>query len=193
MFEFLSGRSPIIFENTDVLQAGILLQILDTLSDEQKKLLDLRRACVPQLPVVTRIFQQNFVRANRSHTVVNAIAASRSFTFHPVKRGWMHDGTRRPRRTWCRRQTGDDLTRRRRISAEGTLGLRMWCGFGNIVAGNYPGTGNGIFAKLHGCRKTLRRGGVNSVLRIREGPMETTDSSWRNTLRASAPPGLSSW
>jgi hypothetical protein len=78
------------------LNPAIALQILNALRGQTQKLLDFGIARIPEMAVMTRIFQQNFVRTHRSHAVVKTIAAARRLAFDVVKRVGMDDGTRRP-------------------------------------------------------------------------------------------------
>ena len=76
MLELLSGAGSVILEDADVLEAPIALQVLNALRGQQQELFDLGVAGVPQLAVMRGIFHQHFVRADRAHAVVNAVAAA---------------------------------------------------------------------------------------------------------------------
>ena len=97
MAEFLPGVLAVILEQADVFDARIALEIEDALGGQPQEMSDLIVAGVPQMPVVTRIFDQNFMRADRVHAVIDPVAAAARFTLDMVKRTGMHDGTRRPR------------------------------------------------------------------------------------------------
>jgi len=70
VFKFLPRVRTVIFENADVLQPGIALQVVNALRGQREELLDLRVVRVPKLAIVARVFQQNFMSANGMHTVV---------------------------------------------------------------------------------------------------------------------------
>jgi hypothetical protein len=99
----------VILENADVLEAAVALQILNAQRGQTQKLFDFGVARIPEMAVVARIFQQNFVSAHRSHAVVEAVAAARRFAFDVVERMGMDDGTRRPGAAIHAGQVGDDL------------------------------------------------------------------------------------
>src|SRR5580698_3016030 len=61
MVEFLSRSLAVILENADVLKAAVTFQILNPQRSQPQKLLHLEVAGVPEMAVVPRIFQQNFV------------------------------------------------------------------------------------------------------------------------------------
>ena len=61
MFEFLAGVDSEILEDADVLDARVALEILDPLGGEAEELLDLGVACIPEVAIVLRVFDQDFV------------------------------------------------------------------------------------------------------------------------------------
>ena len=67
--------SAVIFENADVLEAGVALQILNAQRGQTQKLFHFGVARIPEMAVMTWVLQQNLVRAHRPHAVVEAIAA----------------------------------------------------------------------------------------------------------------------
>ena len=103
------ARLAVILENADVLEAAVALQILNPLRGQTQKLFDLNVAGIPDMAIVARIFQQNFVRSHRSHAVVESVAAAGRLAFDVVKRLRMHNRARRPRAAIHAGQGGDDL------------------------------------------------------------------------------------
>ena len=107
MAEFLPGVGAVIFEKADIFDARVALEIEDAFGGQTQELPDLFVAGLPQMPVVSGILDQHFMRAHRAHAVVNAIAAAAGLAFNVVERRGMHHGARRPvRRAGYR---GDDL------------------------------------------------------------------------------------
>src|SRR3974390_2012335 len=96
MVEFLTGVGPVIFENADVLEAAVPLQILDTESRQAQELLDLVVIGIPQMPFVARFFEQYFVRSHRTHAVIQPVAAPRRLALDAIERMGMKDRARRP-------------------------------------------------------------------------------------------------
>ena len=96
MAEFLAGILAIVLEQADVLDARVTLKVENALGGKAKEVRDLVVAGVPQMAVVVRIFDQHFVRADRVHAVVDAVAAAAGFSFNAVERLGMNHGTRRP-------------------------------------------------------------------------------------------------
>src|SRR6202158_2071711 len=96
MAEFLPGILAIILEQADVLDARIALEVEDALGDQAEEVCDLIVAGIPQVAVVARIFDQNLVRADRVHAVINTVAAAAGFALNAVKRRGVNHGTRGP-------------------------------------------------------------------------------------------------
>ena len=120
------------------------------------------------MPVVVRIFDQHFMRADGVHAVVNAVAAAVGLAFDAVKRRGMNDRARRP---GSPRRVGEVA-----ITCSGAAepsqtagGLGTRCGFGRIVAGDDPGAGDRIFPQFHS-KENTGRGGVNREL-LRDFPL----------------------
>jgi len=86
MFEFLARVGAVILEDADVLDAGVALEILDTLRGETEELLDFGVAGRPKVAIVPGVLHQNFVRAYGTHAVVDAIAAACGIALNPVQR-----------------------------------------------------------------------------------------------------------
>jgi hypothetical protein len=158
VLEFLSGCRAVILENADVLEPAVALQILYSHRGQTQELFDFEVARIPEVGVVARIFEQHFMSADRSHAVVEAVAAARRLAFDVVQRMRMDDRARRPGAAIHARQVGDDLRRRGGRTAK-PAGLGTGSGLDDIVTGNHPGTGNGIFAEFHGVRRTKMDGG----------------------------------
>src|ERR1700686_2166571 len=134
MAEFLAGVLAMVFEQADVLDARIALKIEDALGDQAEKVSNLIVAGAPQMRVVSRVFDQHFMRADRVHAVINAVAAAAGFALDAVKRRGVNDGTRGP---WDAGGIGrfrDHLQRRRGTIAKTADGLRTRSGFGRIIA-----------------------------------------------------------
>src|SRR5208337_4383036 len=153
MVELLSGSRSVILENADVLEAAVALQILDPLRRKTQELFHFDVACIPDMAVVTGIFDQYFVSADRSHAIVEAIAAAGRFAFDVVERMRMDYRARRPCAAIHAGQVGDDVRWLRGRTTK-TAGFGARRGLDDIVAGDHPGTRDGIFAELHGVRRT---------------------------------------
>ncbi len=119
---------------------------------EQQELLDLGVRGLPQLAVMLGIFDQDFVRAQRRHAVVESLSAALGLALDVIDGGGVDHGAGRPRAClWpgtaarleicCSRSF--DPGHRRHSAAGAGRGLR------NVVAGQYPGAGEGIFAQFH--------------------------------------------
>src|SRR5271165_3772924 len=80
------------------------------------------------------ILDQHLMRADRTHAVVNAIAAASGLAFNVVERCGMHHRACRPahRAGNC----GDELRSLRGIWAKTADGLRTWCALGSVVSGH---------------------------------------------------------
>src|ERR1017187_9040941 len=105
------------------------------------------------MAVVAGIFAENFVRADRSHAVVETVAAAGRLAFDMVERIGMDDGARRPCAAIRSGQVGNDLRGLGRDTAK-PAGLGAWSGLDDIVTGDHPGTGDGIFSEFHEVRRT---------------------------------------
>ena len=159
MFEVLAGCFAVILENADVLEPAVALQILNSHRGQSQELFDFEVARIPEVGVVARIFEQDFMRADCSHAVVEAVPAARRLAFDVVERMRMDDGARRPGAAIHSGQGGDDLAWLGGRTAK-PAGLRRWSRLDDIVTGNHPGTCDGIFAEFHGVRRTKRTDGV---------------------------------
>src|SRR5258708_1277158 len=152
MVEFLSGPDAMVLENADVLKSAVTLQILNPQRDQAQELLNFDIARVPEMAVMTGIFEQNLVSAHRSHAVVEAVAAASRLALDVIERMRMDYGRRR---TWAAlhgREVGDDLGRLGRRPAKPAR-LRACRRLHDIVASDHPGPGDGIFAQFHGSKK----------------------------------------
>ena len=105
------------------------------------------------MPIVTRILKQHFMRADRSHAVVNALAPAGRLAFNPVERIGMYHRSRRPRITVDPSHAGYLLRRCAAVRAELASSFRARRLIGHIVAGNNPRPRNGIFPQLHACKE----------------------------------------
>ena len=66
MAEFLAGARAEILEKTDVLDARVVLEIQNAFGGQAQELPNLIVARIPQMAVMARILDQNFVRADRA-------------------------------------------------------------------------------------------------------------------------------
>ncbi len=64
MAKFLPGAGAEVFEEADIFNARIVFQIEDALGGEVQKLFNLSVAGIPEMAVVLRIFDDDFVRAD---------------------------------------------------------------------------------------------------------------------------------
>ena len=88
--EFLTGVVTEVLDDADVLEAVIFLKVVDAMGTQRQVLFDLAVIGVPQLAVVTGVLDDDLVRANRLHGVVQAIARAAGFAFDPVDGMGMH-------------------------------------------------------------------------------------------------------
>ena len=49
-----------------------------------EELFDFRLRRIPEMPVVLGVLYQDFMRANRAHAVINAVAPARRVALNPV-------------------------------------------------------------------------------------------------------------
>ena len=165
MGEFLPGALAVILKDADVFQAGIAFQILNAERGEMQELLDFGVAGIPDMAIVARIFDEDFVGSNRSHAIVEAFAAALGFALDVVESLRMNDGTGRP---GVAIETGDGSNNLHGIGggAAERANLRTRRGLGEIVADDHPRAGDGIFAKFHGGKKNKRIGNLQLVIVI---------------------------
>src|ERR1019366_2580302 len=158
VLEFLSGFLAMILENADVLEPAVALQILNPLRGQAQELFDFEIARIPEMAVVAGIFDQNFVSADRSHAIVEAVGAAGRLAFDVVERMRMDDRARRPCAAIHAGQVGDDMSWLGGRAAK-PAGLGAWSRLDDLVTGDHPGTGDGIFTEFHGVRraKSTRR------------------------------------
>ena len=78
------------------------------------------------MPIVTRILKQHFMRADRSHAVVNALAPAGRLAFNPVERIGMYHRSRRPRIAVDASHAGYLLRRCAAVKAERASSFRTW-------------------------------------------------------------------
>src|ERR1700685_1129769 len=149
MLELLARAISVILEDADVLEAAVTFKILDALCCEQQKLLELEVACIPEVPIVDGVFNQNFVRADRAHLIVNAVPAPGGFALNVIQRSGVNDGARRPGSAGRTGNVCNELWWFARVGtepAESSWARRV---MGNVVAGNNPRASNRILAKFH--------------------------------------------
>jgi hypothetical protein len=92
MGEFLAGVLAKVFEQADVLDARVTLEVENALGGKSKEVRDFIISGVPQMTVVIGIFDQHFVRAHRVHAVVNSVAAAAGFSLNAVQGPGMNHG-----------------------------------------------------------------------------------------------------
>src|SRR5258706_10466006 len=109
MLALLSRAGAFIFENAHIFETAVALQVLNSLSDQAQELLDFAVAGRPQMLVVAGVFEQQLVRADRSHAVIETVAATRGLAFNPVDRCGMNHRAGRPGTPRQTRQRSDDL------------------------------------------------------------------------------------
>ncbi len=113
---------------------GIALEIEDALGGQAEEVADLIVAGIPQMPVVARVFDDHFMRADRVHAVIDAVAAAAGFAFDAIERHGMHDGARGPGNAGRVGRLRDHLRGRRSVGAETAGGL----GTRSVSAGSSP-------------------------------------------------------
>src|SRR5271165_4227711 len=148
MAEFLPGVLAVVLEETYVLEAGVALEVENALGGEAEKVRDFLIAGVPQMAVVAGIFDQDFMRADRVHAVINAIAAAAGLAFDVVERLRMHHGARRPRCTGSVWSSGNHL-QRLGVGTKRAGGLDARSRFAWVIARDDPGTRDGILSEFH--------------------------------------------
>ncbi len=82
---FASQRSAIL-ENGDVLEAGVFLEIENALRISLEDALDLLVFHAAEPGVVVRRFDDDLMRADGSHAIVNAFRSAPSVTFDAIER-----------------------------------------------------------------------------------------------------------
>src|SRR5215469_17990076 len=118
MAEFLAGVLAVVLIKADVFDAWVALEVENPLRREAEKMSDLIVTRIPEVPIVPRILDKHFMRSDRTHAVIKAVAAASRVAFDVVERPGMHEGTRRPGRTCGARRLGDDLQIFGRIGTE---------------------------------------------------------------------------
>ena len=176
MRELLPRILAEIFEQADVLKAGIALQIEDALGGEAEEMRDFFVGCIPKVTVMIRIFHQHFVRADGSHAIVNAVAAASGLPLDTIERTGMHDGACGPRISRGIRRRRDHLLRRRCFTkTAGAVEARH--GFCRIIPGNHPRARDWILPQFHNF-KTLNNKGEHCRVE------ESTHAAHHRELRA---------
>src|SRR4051812_41658159 len=89
--KILPRHRPMILEDGDIFEPLVQLQILNPLRRQTKKLFYLSIRGVPQLMVVSWIFNQYLVRANRTHAVVDAVSLTLWIPLNAIERRWMNN------------------------------------------------------------------------------------------------------
>ncbi len=170
VLELLPCAGAVVLENADVLEAPVALEVLNALRGQLQKRLDLGIAGIPQLAVVPGILHQHFMGADRTHAIIETIAAAAGVAFHAVQAAW--DAPWRGRTRTCfefragwRSAAAGAAANRDRNGRR----FRARSGVGHIVAGNHPGARNGIFTQFHAVRKPPRGRRVNCAYIVTRG------------------------
>src|SRR5712671_4738709 len=163
MAELLAGVRTVVFEEADILDASIVLEIEDALGGQAQKMSNFIVAGAPEMTVVARILHQYFMRADGMHPVVKTVTAATRLALNVVKRCGMHHCTGGPRSSAGVWHCCDDLRGRRRIRAKQTSGFRTWRALGGIISGDDPGSSDGILAEFHATGEHRGRTRVNCV------------------------------
>src|SRR5579871_1922812 len=100
------------------------------------------------MAVVVGILNEHFMRADRVHLVVYAIATAAGLALNVVKRFGMHYGARRPGSAGIVRGFGD-LLKACKVGTKTTWCIEEMSGITWFVARHDPGTGDGVFAQFH--------------------------------------------
>jgi hypothetical protein len=94
VFKFLSRGRTVVFEDADVLETLVFLEILNTLGHKLETLFERGIARIPQLPIVIWALEQDLVRPDGLHSIVKTIAATVRIAFNAVESRGMDDGAR---------------------------------------------------------------------------------------------------
>ena len=148
MVELLPGMAAEVLDHADVLEAAILLKVVDALSTKRQVLLDLAVVGVPQLSIVAGVFDDDFVSSDRLHGVVQAIAGATRFAFNAIDGMGMDDSARGPGVAVHGRHGGDDLELLTGFRAERAEVIVAAVVLG-LVSGDDPRPGDGILAQFH--------------------------------------------
>ena len=106
---------------------------------------------------MTGIFDQHFVRADRGHAIVDAVAAASGLAFDAVKRPGMHDRARGPRSSRVYPETPRSPVALRLTHKNGR-GHRGAASFCRIIARDDPRARNWIFPQFHKLKTVNRQG-----------------------------------
>src|ERR1700733_9488959 len=117
---------------------------MNALRRQHQELFDLRRARIPQVTVVLGIFDQNLVRTQRAHAVVQAIRAAGWLSLDAIKWRWMYHRPRGPRASINRRHAGNHLRSYWRLGTERAHRTSARRLVGNIVSCDNPRACDGI-------------------------------------------------
>src|SRR5205823_2403426 len=96
---------------------------------------------------------QDLVRADRSHAVINTVAAALRVAFDVIQRRWVDHCPRRPWSAIHRSHSRDDLRLDRGVWAESAKWLFTALSVCS-VPGDNPGARDRVFAEFHHLKKT---------------------------------------
>jgi hypothetical protein len=135
--ELLPGHTAVILEDADVLKPDIAFEVLNALSAEGEILFDLAIVGVPEMTIMPRVLDNDFMRADRAHFVIKSVTRTAWIAVDPVKRMRMDHSARRPRAAVHGWRGGDNLQGQARLRAEGTQGASC-CGRLGLVTADNP-------------------------------------------------------
>ncbi len=79
-----------VLDDADVFKATVFLEVVDAQGAQLQVLLDLAVVGVPQVAIVAGILDDDLVRADRLHGVIQTVAGAARFAFNPVDGMRMH-------------------------------------------------------------------------------------------------------
>jgi hypothetical protein len=96
MVELLPGYRSVILEDADVLEATVTLEILYSLCAKDEELLNLSVRGDPEMSVVSGVLDEDLVRADGLHGVVQALASAGRIALDVIDGRRMNDRAGRP-------------------------------------------------------------------------------------------------
>ncbi len=147
MLHVLAGQRPLIAENRDIAKTAILLQVADAGDIGAQDLRHVVVALGGKQAVMVRVLDDDLVRSQASHLVVNAFRAPLRVALNPVEGTKMRNHSNLPVRmpvgVFIGGSRGESLLAR----AKGTgIGLRPAT---VAILLDHPALSYGVFPKLH--------------------------------------------
>jgi len=96
MAEFLASMGTEILAQAYIFNSRIMLEVENSFRSKTQKMADLFITGIPEVAIVTRVFDKNFMRSDSSHAVINAISAAAGLALDVIERCRMHYGARGP-------------------------------------------------------------------------------------------------